>query len=293
MLPIAEFTNGNAEIQIYSDGTKIRNISGEKYLSDYPESIDVKLTNACDMHCSFCFESSIPAGSHGNLKELLEKLSVLPGGIEISCGGGNALSHPELKSFLSELKQRGFIPNLTVNEGHLEEYKELLEELVVDKLIYGLGISLHANSGLRRKFKYQDNVVYHLIAGVHSVGILDKLLCSDFSKKVLILGYKQFGFGVKYYSEVVEEKIKNWYMYLPKYFGKLLLSFDNLAIEQLNIKRFFTEEGWNKFYMGDDFTTSMYVNAVNKEYAPTSRNSERKSWQDISIIDYFKRKDNE
>ena len=78
-------------------------------------------------------------------------------------------------------------------------------------------------------------------------------------------------------------------MFIPKYFGKCLVSFDNLAIEQLNIKRFFTEEGWNMFYQGDDFSLSMYIDAVEQKFAPTSRSSERKSFNDYSLKRYFQK----
>jgi hypothetical protein len=77
-------------------------------------------------------------------------------------------------------------------------------------------------------------------------------------------------------------------MYLPKYFGKSIISFDNLAIEQLNVRRLFTNKGWDKFYMGDDFTFTMYIDAVKQHYAPTSRNSYRKSFSEYSLLEYFK-----
>jgi hypothetical protein len=84
--------------------------------------------------------------------------------------------------------------------------------------------------------------------------------------------------------------IKSWYKYLPKYIGQCTISFDNLAIEQLKVKRLFTYEGWNKFYMGDDFCFTMYIDAVNQQYAPTSRSNERESFADYSLLDYFKTK---
>ena len=107
--------------------------------------------------------------------------------------------------------------------------------------------------------------------------------------KILVLGYKKFGRGIDFYDDKIDEEIKRWYMYLPKYIGKCLISFDNLAIEQLNMKRLFTDEGWNKFYMSDDFTFSMYIDAVKQEYASTSRSSERTSWGDYPLIEYFQK----
>lgn len=59
------------------------------------------------------------------------------------------------------------------------------------------------------------------------------------------------------------------------------VSFDNLAIGQLDVRRLLTEEEWSEFYMGDDgrdgkFTSaSMYVDAVNMEFAKNSCSTER------------------
>ena len=82
------------------------------------------------------------------------------------------------------------------------------------------------------------------------------------NSKLLFLGYKTFGRGVNYYSEDVKNNIDVWYKILPSFLGKAIISFDNLAIEQLNVKRLFTPKGWSKFYMGDDFTFTMYIDAV-------------------------------
>lgn len=78
-------------------------------------------------------------------------------------------------------------------------------------------------------------------------------------------------------------------MYLPKHFNSNVISFDNLAIQQLNVKRFFTKEGWDSFYMGDEFTHSMYVDGVEQKYSPSSTvdKSKRVSFNDMSLLSYF------
>ena len=101
------------------------------------------------------------------------------------------------------------------------------------------------------------------------------------------MGYKTFGFGVDYFNDSVKNELQRWTASLRKYIGKCTVSFDNLAIEQLNVRKLFTVEGWSKFYMGDDFCFTMYIDAVKQEYAPTSRSSNRKSFDEISLINYF------
>lgn len=48
------------------------------------------------------------------------------------------------------------------------------------------------------------------------------------------------------------------------------LSFDNLAIKQLDVKRLMTEEEWNNFYMGDDGTFTFYIDLVNQTFSKNS-----------------------
>jgi len=281
------YQNGNTQVTILNDGTKIREYENTPYIF-HPESIDVKITDYCDMGCLYCHESSTIKGKHADLNKLLEVIKDLPAGVELAIGGGNPLSHPNLIEFLQELKNRGIIANLTVNQGHLKTFQDMLIYLIKDNLVKGLGISITNNNFnyVKPLLEITDNIVYHIIAGVNKIDVLDKLIALG-KCKVLILGYKTFGFGINYYSEEVLKEIKNWYKILPKYIGKCTISFDNLAIEQLNVKRLFTHEGWNKFYMGDDFCFTMYIDAVKEEYAPNSRSSNRKSFNNYSLLEYF------
>lgn len=100
---------------------------------------------------------------------------------------------------------------------------------------------------------------------------------------------KTYGAGLQYYSmfsSSIDKGIRDWQMYLPKLFGKKLISFDNLAIEQLKVRRFFTQENWDIFHQGEE---SFYLNAVDGYFAPSSRTSEGLvGWNDMSVKEYFK-----
>lgn len=54
-----------------------------------------------------------------------------------------------------------------------------------------------------------------------------------------------------------------------------VVSFDNLAIKQLNPKRLMSDEQWDQFYLGDDGKFSMYIDLVNQEFAKSSVSTER------------------
>jgi hypothetical protein len=284
---ISTYNNGNTSVTIYADGTKVREYEEHPHIL-HPESIDIKITNYCDLGCSYCHESSTKAGIHGDLSVLLNVIRELPSGVELAIGGGNPLSHPDLLFFLIELKSRGIIANLTVNQGHLKMYDTLLKCLIAEDLVKGIGISITSNNFtyIEQLNKLTNNIVFHLIAGVNDISLMDRLITYD-NAKVLILGYKMFGFGISYKNASVDQSIIKWKKYLPKYVHKCVLSFDNLAIKQLNVKRLFTHDGWDKFYMGDDFCFTMYIDAVKQEYAPTSRDNNRTSFNDKTLFEYF------
>ena len=67
-----------------------------------------------------------------------------------------------------------------------------------------------------------------------------------------------------------------------------IIAFDNLALEQLDIKSALTDSEWNTFYLGDECSHSMYIDAVEGKFARTSRSEDRVSWDSIRLLDYFK-----
>lgn len=284
---ISKYQNGNTTVVIYEDGTKIREFDNTPEIY-FPESLDVKITNYCDLGCKYCHENSTIEGEHADLEKLKAVLISLPAGVELAIGGGNPLDHPNLIEFLIWCQERGLICNITVNQRHLKKHLATLETLIEEKLIYGLGISIVNNH--YREIEYlktlTNNIVYHLIAGVNNVFELDSLN-SIGNCKVLILGYKNFGRGVYYYSKEVDRNIELWQEQLPLYLGKFSISFDNLALEQLNVQSMISKNVWDSFYMGDDFSFTMYVDAVKQEYGPTSKSLDRVSFNEMSLFEYF------
>ena len=284
---ISKYQNGNTTVIIYEDGTKIREFDNTPEIY-FPESLDVKITNYCDLGCKYCHENSTIKGEHADLEKLKAVLISLPAGVELAIGGGNPLDHPSLIEFLIWCQERGLICNITVNQRHLKKHLATLETLIEEKLIYGLGISIVNNH--YREIEYlktlTNNIVYHLIAGVNNVSELDSLN-SIGNCKVLILGYKNFGRGVDYYSKEVDKNIELWQKQLPLYLGKFSISFDNLALEQLNVQSMISRNIWDSFYMGDDFSFTMYVDAVKQEYGPTSKSLDRVSFNEMSLFEYF------
>ena len=49
-----------------------------------------------------------------------------------------------------------------------------------------------------------------------------------------------------------------------------VVSFDNLAIEQLEVKRLVKDDEWEEFYMGDDGNFTYYIDMVERKFAQSS-----------------------
>lgn len=286
-----KYKNGNAKIQIFDDGTRIIDIpDGEKPNLDFPLSMDFKITNWCDQMCPMCHEKSNPDGEHGDVMNLKFIDSLRPG-TEMAIGGGKVTSHPQLKEFLQKLKDKGVLPSITVHQNEFVDKVNLINELIDEDLIYGLGVSyLKPYDMMWKAVAENENAVVHLIAGIHGKDVFDYL--AQFNCKILILGYKNWGRGAELIKNTkmgkdIDDKI-NWLKEnLPKYLDKFkVVSFDNLAIKQLDVKNILSNDEWNEFYQGDDGTMTMYVDGVKQQFARTSTSPDRYELKD-NIDDMF------
>lgn len=277
---IGSYKNNDYTCTMFSDGTKIRWNDKDSFNPIKPESIDLKITNRCDMACNMCHENSTPDGKHGDILNLPFIDTMFPYS-EVAIGGGNPLTHPDLIEFLEHLKERKILASMTVNQVHFMRNIDLLKGLTDKKLIYGLGISY---IGVRSEncinaIKQFPNAVVHVINGIVHMDSLEALAHNDL--KILILGYKEFRRGKVLYDECgsqIDCLKSQFYDMLPKIVNDgwfKCVSFDNLAIKQLEPKRLMSEEDYKEFYLGDDGFASMYIDAVNQEFARSSVSTDR------------------
>ena len=268
------YKNGNYVVAINdTDGTKIRRTEDDEFCAEFPESMDINITQKCNGCCPFCYAECTPDGRHGDIMGA-KFIDTLKPYTETALQV-NDLSHPDLLPFLKKLKTLKVFPSITVNQKHFEQKEDFIAQLINDKLIYGLGISLVNPTGeFIRKAQQYPNAVIHTINGITTPHDYIKLV--DKNLKVLILGYKDKGRGhdylvtneekVRYNQKWLYENVSlmmkhNWYN---------VLSFDNLALEQLKIKEQISPEDFDKFYQGEEGTCSMYVDLVDKTFGVSS-----------------------
>lgn len=276
------YQNGNYIVRLNTEnGTKIRENNLDFFDAEFPESADVKITNKCSNGCTFCHEGSTKDGKHSDALHSPVWDSFHPYS-EVALGGGNLMEYPDLVSLLERLKTLKLIPNITVHQWDFEKNFDLIKKLSDEKLIYGLGVSLDGvTPEFIDKMKQFPNGVIHVINGIVTGVQMVALANNDL--KILILGYKTVRRGNKlYHSNVgyaIDKRKDLLYNHLDMILKKnwfKVVSFDNLAIQQLKPQRFVSEEYWNTCFMGDDglagkqTSASMYIDLVENEFARNS-----------------------
>ena len=276
---LGSYKNGNYYVSIFSDGTKIRQTKEEEFIPSFAENCDVKITDKCDGGCAFCYEGCTPGGKHGDILNY-KFLDTLHPYTELAING-NDLTHPDLGKFMQKMREKKVILNMTVNQIHFEKHFNYIKELVNDGFIYGLGVSLkEPTDEFINMITQIPNAVIHVINGIVSIHDLIKL--ADNNLKILILGYKALRRGKEYledHDECIDKMVSEMNKYLlseiiPNEWFKVV-SFDNLAISQLRLKKRLSSEEWEKFYMGDDGDFTLYIDMVEGTFGKNSLASDR------------------
>lgn len=286
------YTNGNAEITLFEDGTRVIEYD-DTLLLDYPLNIDIRVSTQCSFGqrpdgsyvlCNFCHESAKTDGNECDYDELRAKLTGLPKGIELAIGANQFTAG--LYEFILWCGLQAYNVNLTVNQGHLKRDLEGLKHVMECGFIKGLGVSYRSNLrwDVPEFILNHPNTVFHVIAGIDSYHKVEALAKKGV-KKVLVLGEKNFGFN-KGKVDLTTRSHREWYWWVRNLFNLFnVISFDNLALQQLNIRRFFNDKNWETFNQNEH---SFYLNAVDKYFAPSSRSPIKSHWDLHTVQEYFK-----
>lgn len=299
MKVLGKYKNGNYKVYLLEDGTKVRaSNSNEEDMPEFPENIDCKITNRCNVGCSYCYEGSKPNDEESDLlgDNLIKFISSLVPGTEIALGGGGLSTVKDLSLILNLLNNRGIISNCTFNQLELKSCLSDLKYFMEIKLIKGLGISFKKrNDPMLESLvkKYPNRVVIHVINGICTKEDFDYL--KSLNCKVLILGYKSVGRGTAYEElmknhilKIQNETESNILEYMKSFKS---LSFDTLALKQLNIKDKVSKDVWDRCYLGDDGKYTMYVDLVKNKFAKNSIQPEENRYdipESYNIRDMFK-----
>ena len=219
---------------------------------------------------------------YGILQQVLIDAN-LPRGTEIALGVNQVTD--DLIQFVKNLWKLGLVVNITMNERYITEFGDTgLKQLL--PYVFGLGISYRSLQGclsLPDWIADYPHTVIHVINGIDNFDDVKEL--SVKYHKLLVLGEKDFGFN-RGKVNLNTEQHKQWksnIMQLTKIFD--IVSFDNLGLQQLEIRGKITDEEYKSFYQGEH---SMYINAVEQYFAPSSRTRNNiKHFGETDLRSYF------
>jgi hypothetical protein len=272
-------------------------------IPEYPELVDMKITNACEHNCPFCYMSSTPNGKHANLDDIYEIISKFKIKTEFALGGGNVLLHPDFDKIVRYIKINEHIANITIRYDDVDTINnnETIKD-AIEKYVSGIGLSVQkandvdvATVFINQMLDLGKHVSLHIIPemiGVdETIAILTKM--NDINKqrvanknydpyatnrcKVLFLGLKQSGRAKNLEHKLLSEENLDLFAQTSGYQFNVDTAFIN------------TYEAWFTEAYGDDtfFLTkyegeySMFIDAV-KMQAYTS------SYKDDGGIDLYK-----
>lgn len=293
MRRLATYKNGNTWTTIYDDGTKEHVTMDDEFEFEFPESHDISVSQCCDNGCEWCYYGCTPNGKHGKLTGWKFFDSMHPY-TEIAINLQSPVN-PDLIPFLTEMRNRKIIVNVTVNQNHFMDDSMLSLICHLDRhgLIKGIGVSLTnpRQDGFIETVKEFPNTVIHVIAGITPWEDIQYLMGRGL--KILILGYKQIGRGEKYFNNLgnclsIISNVSWLANNLDDVFnGFKVVSFDNLAIEQLGVKERLSEKEWENFYGGDDGTVTFFIDLVKGVFARNSLSQITYPIGDKSIDEMF------
>lgn len=291
-----KYTNGNAVVTLdLRDGTRIIEYpDNDGLILETPLNIDIRVSTQCPYGynvetqkstCEFCHESALVNGQechYGILQQVLIDAE-LPRGTEIALGVNQVTR--DLIQFVKNLWKLGLVVNITMNERYITEFGDtgLLE---LKPYIFGLGISYRSLQGclsLPDWIADYPHTVIHVINGIDDFNDVVELGVKY--RKLLILGEKDFGFnrGKVNLNTPSHIEWKSNVMQLTKIFD--VVSFDNLGLQQLEIRGKISIDEYETFYQGEH---SMYINAVEQYFAPSSRTRNNiKGFGETDLRSYF------
>ena len=288
-----QFLNGNTICEInVNDGTQIMTTKDNEFNLAFPVNIDVNISNKCAIGCPFCYQGCTPKGQEADLIKFLRNkksfLYTLKGGTELAINGNEPL-HPDLIKLLRFCKKRNIFANLTVNEKTFLTHEKLISSWMQKGLIHGLGISPSLYSKKMIAFASTNpNVVVHTIVGVTTKKEYLYLFSNHI--KVLVLGYKLTGRGISFRKDnlLITKNKNNLKLILQALADDIyLVSFDNLAIQQLDPKRLLNipDEEYATLFRGNDGHHTMFINMVTETYAINSVQSKKNHKPLVSSIE--------
>ena len=263
-------------------GTKIRmQFSSDQDIPDKsssPELVDLKITDHCAKHCSFCYQGSNKDGVHGDRYYIDRVIRTLAENqvFEVALGGGDPTSHPDFSEILKTCRWNKVVPNFTVASiDWIDDDKKRHEWLdfcggVAYSVTTGhevrrLGFALNRYQIPSKKFQIQ------IVEGVVNDYQFDQILeeCHYHNLTLTILGFKETGRGESYAKRLHSY---NWIDKVKKAWingNHVTIGVDTLIADKYRNE--LVRNGIDDiFFTTREGSFSCYIDAVKQQIGPSS-----------------------
>lgn len=194
------------------DGTKIRLAIGKYTKASRPELVDIKITDWCDVGCSFCYQGSTIFGKHAtmdNVHLMVKRLSAAKVQ-ESAFGGGEPLDVPYFVEICKLFREAGIVPNFTTKKPGM--VRKLWKEL--DPIVGAFAYSAENAAQVKMAYRMFNGHVEPWRVNLHYImGMGNREHFRDYLKaahevgyRVTLLGYKTTGRG----KDVIPEPYDWW-----------------------------------------------------------------------------------
>lgn len=250
--------------------------------TEYPELVDIKITDHCTMGCSYCYQGSTPSGKHANitpyeLRGMLKAMQV----VEVAIGGGEPLTHPKFHDLVYDLSTHGICVNVTTRRLDLLKPEMLKHIKQVGYSVETLKAAQHAvDHAERDPDRWYKKLTLHIVLGTmpkdQFLAVLD--LAKTTYTPVLLLGYKVDGFGHLY----TPHEHQDWIKWIEERFtGKRGWSGPSIGVDTAIVQHYMQEleDQLNidqKYMVGEEGMFSMYMDLVDNTIARASYGYEKR-----------------
>ena len=265
-------------------------------IPEFPELVDMKITDACEHKCPFCYMASTPNGKHADPIDVYSIIRKFKNKTEFALGGGNVLLHPNFADIVRVIDHNHkHIANITIRYDDIETINNNNDiKNAIKRHVSGIGISVQKESDVdfAKEFIYEmlglgKHISLHLIPemiGVNeSIAILNKmeeinLYIRDMIKskeyeytnnvydintcKALFLGLKQAGRAKKLDHNLLTSDDVTALQKAARYHFNVDTAFINTYSDWFKLNYFDSEELFLTRHEGE---YSMFIDAVKKK----------------------------
>lgn len=264
------------------------------YKPETPMLIDLKVTDKCSIGCDYCYQGSTPKGEHTDLSTYDISKVIAEGKVfEVAIGGGEPTEWEDLPNLLKQLHDRGVVANFTTKSVSWLEDESMANRILPYIGAFAFSVDSKSIAKVKRIFDifryrsaYNSNydlnsyiknskLTFQIVPGTVRKQVIQWLfeIARNNGLRVTLLGFKETGRGAKFKEIAIKRSYDNFdqtqWIDLMKDGNTPHISIDT-TLASISVPMLDKAEIPNWLYHIEEGKYSMYIDAVTKQYGPSS-----------------------